>query len=159
MKIKKLFENWGMKGLKLNVGFLETEWEPRASDSEAAWEMYVELLTRIATQPLPNNSGIEPSALESVYSLFGITRGVLRKYGRDCLGFAKIAIVILNQVVRPFTARWHRLSDEGAFQDQDQCKLFREELQALQVKLRNYMGMLAEIAGVEDISDIVSPGS
>ncbi len=159
MKVKKLFENWGMRGLKLNIGFLETEWEPQVCDSEAAWEMYVELLTRIATQPLPNDVGIESSALESVYSLFGITRGILRKYGRDCIGFAKIAVIILNQVVRPFTARWHRLSKENAFQDQNQCQLFREELQALQGKLRNYMGMLAEIAAVEDISPVVSPES
>lgn len=157
MKVKKLFENWDMKGLKVNMGFLETEWEPQVKDAEAAWEMYVELLTRIATQPLPNDAGIESSALESVYSLFGVTREILRKYGRDCLGFAKIAIIILNQVVRPFTARWHRLSNENAFQDQNQCQLFREELQELQVKLRKYMGMLAEIAAVEDISSIVSP--
>jgi len=159
LKVRKLFEKWDMKGLKVNMGFLETEWEPQVKDAEAAWEMYVELLTRIATQPLPSIAGIESTALESVYSLFGVTRDILRKYGRDCSGFAKIAIIILNQVVRPFTARWHRLSNENAFQDQSQCQLFREELQELQVKLRKYMGMLAEIAAVEDISSIVSPES
>jgi len=157
MNVQKLFENWDMKGLKINMGFLKTEWEPQVSDSEAAWEMYVELLTRIATQPLPSDTGIESSALESVYSLFGITRGILRKYGKDSLGFAKIGIIILNQVVRPFTARWHRLCNEGAFKDEKQCLLFRDELEALQVQLRNYMGMLAQIAGVEDISSITSP--
>ena len=154
MKIQKLFENWDMTGLKLKLGFLETEWQPQVKDSEAAWEMYVELLTRIATQPLPDNSGMECSALESVYSLFGITRGILRKYGKDAIGFAKIAIIVLNQIVRPFTARWHKLSEEGAFQDQEQCTLFRKELKELQINLKSYMGMLAEIAGVEDISSI-----
>ncbi len=152
MKMQKLFENWDMTGLKLNLGFLQTEWEPQVKDSEAAWEMYVELLTRIATQPLSDDSGMEASALTSVYSLFGITRGILREYGKDSIGFAKIAIIILNQVVRPFTARWHKLSEEGAFQNPEQCSLFRTELEALQVNLRNYMGMLAEIAGVEEIS-------
>lgn len=154
MKIQKLFENWDMTGLKLKLGFLETEWEPQVKDSEAAWEMYVELLTRIATQPLPDNSGMESSALASVYSLFNITRGILRKYGKDSIGFAKIAIIVLNQIVRPFTARWHKLSEEGAFQDQEQCTLFRKELKELQINLKNYMGMLAEIAGVEEISSI-----
>ncbi|MBZ0092154.1 MAG: hypothetical protein K8F27_08035 [Sulfuricellaceae bacterium] len=154
MKIKKLFENWDMKGLKLNLGFVESEWEPQVKDSEAAWEMYVELLTRIATQPLPDNSGMESSALESVYSLFGITRGILRKYGKDSIGFAKIAIIVLNQIVRPFTACWHKLSEEGAFKDRKQCALFRKELKELQVNLKSYMGMLAEIAGVEEISSI-----
>lgn len=154
MKMQKLFENWDMKGLKLNLGFLETEWEPQVKDSEAAWEMYVELLTRIATQPLPDNSGMESSALTSVYSLFGITRGILRKYGKDSIGFAKIAIIVLNQIIRPFTARWHKLSEDGAFQDQKQCILFRKELKELQVNLKSYMGMLAEIAGIEEISSI-----
>ena len=156
MKIEKLFENWDMKGLKLNLGFMETEWEPQVKDSEAAWEMYVELLTRIATQPLSDDSGLENSALTSVYSLFGITREILRRYGKDSIGFAKIAIIILNQVIRPFTARWHKLSEEGAFQDLEQCSLFRNELKELQVQLQNYMGMLAEIAGVEEISVITN---
>lgn len=154
MKIEKLFENWDMKGLKLKLGFLETEWEPQVKDAEAAWEMYVELLTRIATQPLPDSSGMESSALDSVYSLFGITRGILRKYGKDSIGFAKIAVIVLNQIVRPFTARWHKLSQAGAFQDEEQCALFRNELKGLQTDLRRYMGMLSEIAGVEDISII-----
>jgi len=157
MKMQKLFENWDMTGLKLNLGFLETEWEPQVKDSEAAWEMYVELLTRIATQPLPDDSGIETTALDSVYSLFGITRDILRKYGKDSIGFAKIAIIILNQVLRPFTARWHKLSVEGAFQDPNQVSIFRSELQDLQENLQNYMGMLAEIAGVEEISAITMP--
>lgn len=157
MKMQKLFENWDMTGLKLNLGFLETEWEPQIKDSEAAWEMYVELLTRIATQPLSDDLGTETSALDSVYSLFGITRDILRKYGKDSIGFAKIAIIILNQVLRPFTARWHKLSVEGAFQDPNQVSIFRSELQDLQVNLQNYMGMLAEIAGVEEISSITMP--
>ena len=157
MKIKKLFEKWEMTNLRINVGFLESEWEPKVCDSEAAWEMYVELLTRIATQRLPDDAGMESSALESVYSLFGITRGILREHGRDSIGFAKIAIIILNQVVRPFTARWHKLSEEGAFADKEQCLLFREELNLLQVSLNNYMGMLAEIADIEEISVLTSP--
>jgi len=153
MKVKKLFENWGMKGLKINVGFLETEWEPQVQDAQAAWEVYVELLTRIATQPLPSDDGVEITALESVYSLFGITRSVLRKYGKDCARFAKIAVIILNQVVRPFTARWHnKLSVEGVLDDEKQRNIFREELRGLQSQLRKYMGMLADIAGVEDFS-------
>lgn len=75
MKMRKLFENWDMKGLKLNLGFLETDWEPQVKDSEAAWEMYVELLTRTATQPLPDDAGVEKSALESVYSFLWDNKG------------------------------------------------------------------------------------
>ena len=35
-----------------NTGILEMEWAPRDPDRKAAWELYVELLTRIATQYL-----------------------------------------------------------------------------------------------------------
>ncbi len=76
------------------------------SGKEAAWDLYVELLTRITTQPLPDEDGVEQTALDSIYALFGITRETLKAHGRSCIQFAKIAIVVLEQVVRPFTAKW-----------------------------------------------------
>lgn len=60
--------------------------------------------------------------------------------------------MVLNQVLRPFTAKWHRLSLEGAFKDPARCREFRAELGALQGKLRDYSGLLAEIAGVENLT-------
>ena len=74
--------------------------EPARPDKNAAWEMYVELLTRITTQPLPEESGDDVTALTSVYQIFPITRQVLRAHGRGALEFAKLAVVILNQEVR-----------------------------------------------------------
>ena len=50
MKVKDLFENWGLTNIKLNVGFMEAEFEAKPDDQEAAWEMYVELITRTLTQ-------------------------------------------------------------------------------------------------------------
>ena len=60
--------------------------------------------------------------------------------------------MVLNQVIRPFTAKWHRLSLEGAFKDPAHCREFRAELGELQGKLRSYSGLLAEVAGVEDLT-------
>ena len=114
------------------------EWAPQEKDKDAAWDMYIELLTRITTQRLSPDHGDEKTALESVYSLFGITRQVIRAHGRDCMNFTKIAIVILNQIIRPFTAKWHRLSLEGAFDNEDKCKRFQSELIELQNDLLNY---------------------
>jgi hypothetical protein len=152
MKFKKLLENWDLTSLKINLGFLETEWNPQELDREAAWELYVEMLTRVITQPLPDEHGDEKTALDSVYSLFVLTRDVLKRKGRGCVQFTKIAVIVLNQLVRPFTAKWHKLSLEGAFKDQEQCKLFRKELSDLQVELRKYSKLLAEISQVEDMS-------
>lgn len=156
MKLRKWLENWDMTGLKINAGVLEMEWAPQEKDREAAWELYVELLTRIATQPLPAEHGDEKTALESVFSLFGITRTILRAKGRDCVEFTKVAVIVLNQVVRPFTAKWHRLSSQGAFADAVRCQEFRAELELLQANLRTYTRMLADIAQVEDLSALAA---
>lgn len=152
MKIKKWFENWDITGLKIKTPILEMDWSPQESDKDAAWDMYIELLTRIATQPLPDEDGIEQTALESIYKLFDLTRNIIKAHGRDCEGFARIAIIILNQIIRPFTAHWHKLSSEGAFQNEAQCKQFRKELKELQEKIIKYSKMLAEISGVEDLT-------
>lgn len=154
MKLKKWLENWDMTQLKIKLPFLEAEWQMQEKDKEAAWELYVELLTRIATQPLPTEHGDEQTALESVHTLFGLTRSTIKNHGRDCINFTKIAVVVLNQTVRPFTAKWHRLSVAGAFKDAEKCREFRKELEALQVDLRKYTKMLADMAGVEDLTEL-----
>ena len=152
MKLQKLFENWDMQGLKLNLGVLEMEWKPQEKDREAAWELYVELLTRGATQPLSADQGVETAALESIFSLFPTTREILRSKGRECSQFTLVAVVVLNQVIRPFTEKWHRLSEAGALLNAKHCAEFRAELAALQSQLLKYCGLLAEIAQVEDLA-------
>ena len=154
MKLSNLLEEWGMKSLKITPPFLQMEWTPAAADKNAAWTLYIELLTRITTQPLPVDHGDEKTALDSVYSLFGITREVIKEQGPDCINFAKIAIVVLNQVIRPFTAKWHRKSLAGDFERESERVIFREELAALQVELQKYSRMLADIAEVEDLTDL-----
>lgn len=154
MKWGKWLENWDMTSLKVKASFLEMEWKPQDEDKAAAWDLYVELLTRIATQSLEPEHGDERTALDSIFALFGITRQVLKSNTRDCKEFTKIAVVVLNQVIRPFTAKWHRLSLKGAFNNQDQCVLFRSELNELQMKLRRYTQMLADMAGVEDLTSL-----
>ena len=154
MKWRKWLENWDMTSLKISPPFLEMEWSPGDPDKDAAWELYIELLTRITTQPLRSDSGDESTALASVYSLFGLTRHIIKSRGRDCQEFTKIAIVVLNQVVRPFTAKWHKREIERGFSDEAICREFREELAALQVILRNYSKMLSDMAGVEDLTNL-----
>lgn len=152
MKLEKWFENWDLTGLKIKTPILEMEWAPQEADKDAAWDMYIELLTRITTQPLSGDDGLEKTALESIYSIFGITREIIKSHGRDCVGFARIAIIILNQIIRPFTAKWHKLSASGAFDDDSHCVDFRKDLSDLQEKLTNYSIMLSKIAAVEDLT-------
>src|SRR5882672_11242277 len=109
MKRRDFLEKWGLSSLKINLGFLEGEFAPSDPDRAAAWELYIELLTRVTTQYLPPEDGDEKTALASVHSIFALTREILRRQGSGSGEFAKLAIPVLNQIIRPFTARWHRL--------------------------------------------------
>jgi hypothetical protein len=152
MKRRDFLEKWGLTSLKLNFGFLEGEFAPQDADRNAAWELYVELLTRVTTQNLLPEEGDEGAALSSAYQLFPLTREILRRNGSSCGEFAKLAIPVLNQIIRPFTAKWHRLSTKGAFENGDRCREFRAELSQLQVVLRDYTRALAAMAQVEDLT-------
>ena len=155
MKFGDFFRRWGLNSIKLNLKFAELEFSPTEDDQTAAWDMYVELITRITTQPLAQDEGVEATALESVYSIFGITRNILKSKGKNAENFTKIAIVVLNQVIRPFTAKWHRKKLEGAFENSTDCLLFRNELSELQSELINYTKALEELAKVEDLTVIM----
>lgn len=143
-----------MTGLKVKTPILEIDWEPSDSDKNAAWDLYVDLLTRITTQRLPEKHGIEKSALESVYKIFELTRSTLKKHGRNAENFTRIAIIVLNQVIRPFTSRWHSLCEQEAFDEEAMRVEFRKELYQIQDKLRAYTKMLSELADVEDITEM-----
>ena len=131
VKIKELFDNWSLKGLKINLKLLELDWEPADAEKQAAWDLYVELITRVSTQNLVPEHGDEKSALESLHALFDITRVNLKTHGRHCEVFSRIAIVVLNQKIRPFTTKWHTLSREGVLETSSGKKEFRAELKAL----------------------------
>ena len=155
MKWSKWLEQWDMTSLKVKTPFLNMEWKPQDEDKAAAWELYIELLTRITTQPLASSHGDELTALASIYSLFPTTREIIKRNGRHCVEFTKIAVLILNQKIRPFTAKWHRVaSSQEAFSDTDQCSQFRQELITLQQILKIYSKMLADMAGVEDLTEM-----
>ena len=97
------------------IGEIKGTWKPDEKERDAAWEMYVELVTRISIVELKPDEGILREALSSLYSIFGTTRDILRKYGPTiaqpkaesdiCFGF--LAVAILNTVLRPVLAKWH----------------------------------------------------
>lgn len=126
----------------------------KKKNRKAAWDLYVEMVTRITTQPLPPEHGDEKTALDSIYSLFQQTRDILHDQGPECVEFAQLAIGILNGPVRPFTASWHKRSLAGDFDDPVACAEFREEHEKLRVILCGYLQALAALAGVEDFTDI-----
>ena len=136
---------------------LRSEWKPNEAGKDAAWELYIELATRVVTQDLDYTYENEKSALESINKVFGLTRVIIKKYKRDCIEFSKIAVVILNQKVRPFTSKWHRISVVDGFDDAN-SREFRSELENMQKILRLYTQMLGDMACVEEKDDLINIG-
>src|SRR5205085_5172700 len=152
--------------VSLPFGIGSAEWDSDPAERRAAWSLYVELITRIAVQPLATHEGILRETLSSLHSLFATTRAILREAGpdvgasRDSVG--GIAIAVLNNGLRPFLAKWHPtlLSWEAKRSLTDHTKehemkwiekpKVREELSKLIKDLEEYAHALATIAGVND---------
>ncbi len=69
--------------VSLPFGIGSMAWKVDTTQKKAAWSLYVELVTRIAVQPLEVDQGLVPEAMNSLYSLFGTTREVLKAAGPD----------------------------------------------------------------------------
>jgi len=124
----------------------ESEWTPGPADTKAAWILYTEMRTRIATQPLHFRAGEEKSALTSLYQLFELTRKSIRDHGPECRCYAILATTMLNGVIRPFTAKWHKRSEDGDLDAEDVRHEFRVELSRLQISLRSFQTMFGRLA-------------
>lgn len=150
----------------LPFGIGGVEWEVDETQTRAAWSLYVELVTRIAIEPLESDEGLVREALTSLYSLFGTTREILKEAGPDVgasiNSVGGIAIAVLNLGLRPFLAKWHPLlqvyeakrpSDLSPKEHEQQWSeevTLRDELNKLRQDLKQYANALAVIAGVEE---------
>ncbi|MDX3571232.1 TIR domain-containing protein [Streptomyces sp. ID05-47C] len=85
---------------------------PRTSPVEraAAFDLHVELVTRVGVQPLGPEDGSLREALTSLHSLFATTREVLHRVAGETPPprvLLRIAFVLTNEHLRPFLAKWH----------------------------------------------------
>jgi hypothetical protein len=164
-----------LTSVKLNLSFpgiggVEGVWEADENEQEAAWEMYVELITRVALNPRESHEAPIREALSSLYSLFETTRAILREHGpvlakpkgKGNLSFGYLSVAILNQVLRPFLGKWHprlqhyenKRGEKGVREHEaawEERGAFHVALQDVQTTLRGYADALAEIAGVSAI--------
>ena len=122
----------------------EEEWSPADDDQKAAAKLYVQMVSRIATQRLGYLDGVEKTALKSVYDLFEHTRTICTAHC-DARHFTVLAWHVLNTHVRPFTAKWHPRSERGMLSALDTTDEFRSELEAVQQRLRLFEQLLAHL--------------
>lgn len=153
MKLKDWLAKWDVNSLHITTPFLEAEWAPTQADQEAAWQLYIELLTRRIMKYLPNQDE-EIIILSEISVLIEITRDLIKKYGREAVSFSKLAIVILNQTLLPFISNWRYIIQVGKIKEIENYNKFNIELKSLQDELKKYIKMLADFSGVEDLSEL-----
>jgi hypothetical protein len=128
---------------------------------ETAWIFYIELTTRIATVEMEADAGSDREALNSLYQLFTITRGVLREAGPGAgigdKSVGGVAIEILNRGLRPFLSKWHPMLQAHEAQRPPNMGMadwerqwsehlrFREALAEMQLGMRVYADQLKRI--------------
>jgi hypothetical protein len=131
-----------------------------ADRSKAGWRIFVEVASRIATQPLAPGEGVLREALQSLYTLFGAIRDELKAMlptpvasGENTIEV--IALTILNEHLRPFLAKWHPrlLAWEQHWEKKKEAEwpeaeTFRSELAALRRRIAEEAEKLGPIVGV-----------
>lgn len=122
----------------------DQDWAPTTTDKQAAGALHIELISRIATQPLGYSDGVEASALSSLYGLFEKTRS-LSSNGSEGVHFELCAWFVLNEIVRPFSAKWHPRQERGMLNALDTTDEFRAELTDVQSYLRLFDELLIDI--------------
>ncbi len=150
------------------LGRISGVWKPDEREQNAAWEMYVELVTRIAVTELTPGDGLLRESLSSLYSIFTTTRTILRSYGpavarpkrESQLSFGYLAISIVNYVLRPVLAKWHpllldyehrkdaRVSASEHEQRWERAEELRQVLNDVRTVLLQYTTLLADISHV-----------
>jgi hypothetical protein len=155
------------------IGGIEGDWKPNEEEKNAAWEMYVELITRISVVELGPDEGLLREALTSLHSLFATTRTILREHGPivarakadSDISFGFLAVVILNTVLRPVLAKWHPiltdyennkaagLSSVEHEKRWEKNEELRDVLAKVRGTLREYADILAEVSDVPALID------
>lgn len=150
------------------IGKIEGTWVPDVSEQQAAWELYVELITRISITSAGRQDFLLRESLSSLHSLFETTRAILRQHGpavarpkgKNVLSLGYLAVTILNTVLRPFLSKWHpllldfeatkpaKLSSLAHEQSWQHYAEFHESLGAVQKTLLEYADVLATVAKV-----------
>ncbi len=166
-RLKKVDVDFGFGPLKV-----KGSWEADESEVRAAWELYVELCTRITVAKLKPDEGLLREALSSYYRLFDITRQILREHGPTvavpkgqdtdlCFGF--LAVSLLNTVIRPVLSKYHPLLEHHESKRKPNCSPFeherqwkhykelRKELEKVRRVTIGFANLLAEVAGVRSL--------
>ena len=155
MILKDIIKKIGLKidSFTVCTPFFEVVIAQNEDNKIASWQLYVELITRVATQPMLEENGDERAALDSIYKLFDITRDIIKQYGRKAESFSMFALCLLNIVLRPFTTKWHKIFLNEVI-CKDDLNIFRDDLVELQQRIYYFSGLLFQMSRVNSYEEI-----
>lgn len=135
-----------------------------------ARRIVVQMTTRIAVQPLEDDTGRADEAIASLRSLFVFVRDLLDEdaASRPTPGRPKVEVLAINMLtcqLRPFLSRWHRSYDDWRAANRDAAESewpadqkFRAGLRQLQAELRQQAVAFAKMAEYDGYLDIIGLG-
>ena len=126
---------------------IDRECYPSSTDQKAAWEIYVEITTRISAVTYTADCDAR-EALDSLYKLFQIIRTALAK-NENCYRTLKAVLPLSNGKYREFLTYWGARRDSlKADGDGSKVKLtteFKLDLEKLQKEFEHLLVRLQEI--------------
>ena len=148
--------------------FAEMKFAVNSEYRRVAWKLFIETLTRVATQPLGTEHGSLREAFASLHRLFTATRELLKTMhpSKPTAGITVevCAVKMLNQEIRPFLSKWHvRLKEfeltqpnasDFAWAENENC---RKELEGLRNRLISYTRAFGELAGLKNTERFLAP--
>jgi hypothetical protein len=146
-------------------------WEPAECERNAAWDMYVEIVTRIPVAFVAPGEGSLHVSLSSTYKIFEATREILRKYGpavarpraEGQYSFGCLSIKVLDVILRPFLLKWYpllteyertRQTTESSYNHERKWERYQElsqELSRIREALLQYAELLARASEVPSL--------
>jgi hypothetical protein len=150
--------------------FSEVKFVVNSEYRRVAWKLFIETMTRVATQPLPTEHGFLREALTSLYGVFSTTRELLKTMepSRVEKGMTVeiLAMQMLNREIRPFLAKWHpalkrfeETSQAAAESEWGQSSACRSELDILRRRLVEYGKAFGELGGVKQLDRFFNEGT
>lgn len=149
---------------------------PGPLERAAAFDLHIELVTRVGVQPLPPDEGSLREALTSLHSLFATARDALHRMAAEDappVGLPLIASGLVNDHLRPFLTTWHsalrqheaaRRADGDAIAHErswEQATAMRTALEALRAPLTDAARELGRLCGIDllagGVADEVAP--
>ncbi|MFA5262069.1 MAG: hypothetical protein WC450_12670 [Candidatus Omnitrophota bacterium] len=143
------------------VNNIKGVWDVKECETQAAWETYIEIVTRILPVNPATHTRRPELELVSIRELFDKIRDILKKFGPSTgqtnlaggLTFAFLALTIMNVVLRPVLMDHKLTSGEESRKALDKSPeentQICEQLNTTYAVLIDFCNILTQAAGVE----------